>query len=112
VSAALARLRAMAYVVGTLLIVLVLVGVPLQYAAGRPGVVAVVGPIHGVCYLVYLVVGYDVTRRARLGLGYLLAIAASGLLPFLAFFVERWVRARALAGLGAPSAPEGAVPRR
>ena len=50
----LVRYRAMAYVVGVGLLVLVLVGVPLQYAAGKPAVVQVVGPIHGFLYIVYL----------------------------------------------------------
>ncbi len=40
----LAAYRAMAYVVGVLLIVLVFVGVPLQFGAGHPVVVNVVGP--------------------------------------------------------------------
>ena len=48
------RYRVMAYVVGVGLLVLVLIGVPLQYAADKPAVVEVVGPIHGVLYMVYL----------------------------------------------------------
>ncbi|MCL4423763.1 MAG: DUF3817 domain-containing protein [Actinobacteria bacterium] len=43
----------MAYIVGTGLLILVLVGVPLQYAAGKPEVVQIVGPIHGMLYIIY-----------------------------------------------------------
>ena len=64
--ATLARYRAMAYVVGVGLLVLVLVGVPLQYAAGKPAVVQVVGPIHGFLYIVYLFSVADLVRRFRL----------------------------------------------
>ena len=46
--------RVLAYVVGVGLIILVLVGVPLKYLADSPGVVAVVGPMHGFLYMVYL----------------------------------------------------------
>src|ERR1022692_3688956 len=50
----LVRYRAMAYVVGVGLLVLVGVGVPLQYLANEPAVVSVAGPIHGFLYIVYL----------------------------------------------------------
>jgi len=79
----------MAYIVGIGLLVLVGVGVPLQYAAGEPGVVSVVGPIHGFLYIVYLLSVADLARRFRLGLGSLIALVAAGFVPFLAFVVER-----------------------
>lgn len=85
----LVRYRAMAYVVGVGLLVLVCVGVPLQYAAGKPAFVGVVGPIHGFLYIVYLVTVADLARRFRLGLGPLVALVAAGFVPFLAFVVER-----------------------
>jgi integral membrane protein len=85
------RYRAMAYLVGTLLIVLVVIGIPLRYGAGHPVVATVVGPIHGFCYIAYLVVGYDLARRARLTLWQMIAMAAAGLVPFLTFFIERRV---------------------
>jgi integral membrane protein len=88
---ALLRYRVMAYVVGVGLIILVCVGVPLQYAANSPGVVAVVGPIHGALYVVYLVAAADLARRARFGLLQLAAMVAAGFVPFVAFVVERHV---------------------
>lgn len=91
---ALLRYRAMAYTVGTFLLVLVLVGMPLQYGAGQPGVVAVVGPIHGFLYIVYLMAAADMARRARFTLLQMLAMVAAGLLPFLAFIIERNVTRR------------------
>lgn len=111
---ALTGYRLMACVVGVLLIVLVFVGVPLQFAARRPGVVSVVGPIHGFCYLAYLLTAANLARSERFSLKELLAIVAAGLLPFLAFVVERRV-ARRLTGKGhevaaVSSAVSGAVP--
>jgi integral membrane protein len=91
VSRSLNAYRLMAYVVGVLLIVLVFVGIPLQFAAGRPAVVSVVGPIHGFCYIVYLLTAANLARQERFSLKELLAIVAAGLLPFLAFIVERRV---------------------
>ncbi|MGH9129406.1 MAG: DUF3817 domain-containing protein [Acidimicrobiales bacterium] len=86
---ALLRYRVMAYIVGIGLIILVLVGVPLQYAAGEPAVVSIVGPIHGILYVVYLLAAYDLSRKAHFKLGQLVAMVAAGFVPFLAFYVER-----------------------
>jgi integral membrane protein len=91
VNAALTRYKVMAYLVGTGLLVLTLVGVPLQYAANKPAVVAIVGPIHGLLYIIYLASAYDLARRARFTLLQLAAMVAAGLLPFLAFVLERRV---------------------
>jgi len=79
----------MAYLVGAGLLVLVGVGVPLQYAASKPAVVSVVGPIHGFLYIVYLLSVADLARRFRVGLGSVIALVAAGFVPFLAFVVER-----------------------
>ena len=88
---ALLRYRVMAYVVGVALLVLVLIGMPLQYAAGRPQVVDVVGPLHGFLYIVYLFVATDLTRRAGWPLSSLVPVILAGLVPFLMFVVERRV---------------------
>ncbi len=84
----------MAYVVGVGLLILVLVGVPLKYAAGFPGVVAVVGPIHGILYIVYLAAAYDLARRDRWTLVQMAEVVGAGFVPFLAFVVERQVTRR------------------
>ncbi|CAN5646329.1 DUF3817 domain-containing protein [soil metagenome] len=91
---ALLRYRVLAYAVGVGLIILVLVGMPLEYAAGRPQVVQVVGPVHGLLYIVYLVAAADLTRRARWPMTSLAPLILAGLVPFLAFVVERRVTRR------------------
>jgi len=92
---ALLRYRAMAYTVGVALLVLVLVGVPLQLWAHRPAVAGVVGPIHGFLYIAYLVTAADLIRRVRWPLTELVPMVLAGLVPFAAFFVERRVTRRA-----------------
>ncbi|MGH9064594.1 MAG: DUF3817 domain-containing protein [Acidimicrobiales bacterium] len=114
VSGALLRYRVMAYIVGVGLLVLVLAGVPLQYAAGQPAVVSIVGPIHGFLYIVYLAASYDLARRARLTVLQMAAMVGAGFLPFLAFVIERRItglvettvsESGGLAGPIAPSEP-------
>jgi len=106
----------MAYIVGVGLVILVFVGVPLQYGANSPGVVKVVGPLHGALYIVYLITAADLARRARFGLLQLAAMVAAGFVPLLAFVVERQVvhrLAREAAGadgspaLGVEDGPRG-----
>lgn len=87
--AALLRYRIMAYIVGTLLSILCFVGLPLQFAAHNDIIVEVVGTIHGYCYLIYLAIAYDMARRVRWRIGRLIPVALGGLVPGLAFFMER-----------------------
>jgi integral membrane protein len=88
---ALLRYRVIAYVVGVGLIILVLVGVPLKYAADSDGVVAVVGPLHGVLYVVYLLLTLDLARRIRLNPITTVLVMAAGTIPFLSFVGERYI---------------------
>ncbi|HET9691256.1 MAG TPA: DUF3817 domain-containing protein [Acidimicrobiales bacterium] len=98
---ALARYRLMAYVVGVGLALLVFVAIPLQIA-GHPALEHVVGALHGVLYIVYLVAALDLARRARFTLLQMAAMVGAGLLPVLAFVIERRVTARVRAGLATP----------
>ena len=86
---ALTRYRVMAYVVGTLLIVLVCVGMPLKYWGGNDSLVTVAGIAHGWLYMVLLITAVDLGRRARWSWGRLLLIALAGTIPFMSFVAER-----------------------
>jgi integral membrane protein len=99
-NAALLRYRVMAYIVGVGLAVLVFVGIPLQIA-GHKEVVAVVGPIHGFFYILYLVVALDLARRARFSFLEMLAMVGAGLLPGLAFVAEHYMTKRVRADMEA-----------
>ena len=87
--AAVTRYRVMANVVGALLLLLC-AGVVIKYGPPRSETLAsIVGPVHGVMYMVYLVSAYDVYRRVRWPLSRMAAMVGAGLVPFLAFVVER-----------------------
>jgi integral membrane protein len=88
---ALLRYRVAAMIVGVGLAVLCFIGVPLQYAAGVPQVDAIVGPIHGFFYIIYLVCALDLARRGRFHFGDLLMMVGAGLIPLMAFVVEHRV---------------------
>jgi integral membrane protein len=78
----------MAYVVGIGLVILVFAGIPLQ-ALGHPGLANVVGVVHGILYIVYLLAAYGLYRRAHFTFWQLVAMVLAGFVPFLAFYVER-----------------------
>jgi integral membrane protein len=88
---ALLRYRVMAYVVGVMLLVLVLVAMPLKYFADIPGPVKVVGPAHGFLYVVYLLAAFDLALRARWSAKGTLFVLLAGTIPFLSFVAERTV---------------------
>jgi integral membrane protein len=91
VRGALLRYRAIAYVVGVVLIVLVVIGMPMKYLADNPIVVETVGPAHGFLYIVYLVAVFDLGRRAHWPLGRMILVMLAGTVPFVSFYAERVV---------------------
>jgi integral membrane protein len=118
VSGSLLRYRIMAYIVGTGLVVLFFVGIPLEF--GIPHVLGaphnrwvnrIVGTAHGYLYLVYLAAAYDLWRRRHWSLWQLVATILAGFVPFLAFVVERSVTARVRRELAEESAGAGAGAR-
>ncbi|MGI8695475.1 MAG: DUF3817 domain-containing protein [Mycobacteriales bacterium] len=88
---ALVRYRIIAYLTGVGLVLLVFVGVPLKYAASQQAVVAVVGPLHGFLYIVYLLATLDLAFRGRWSLVKTVLVGAAGTIPFMSFVAERRV---------------------
>jgi integral membrane protein len=93
-SAALTRFRVVAYVVGVVLIVFILVAMPLKYFFDSPGLVAVIAPVHGFLYMVYLVVTFDLSMRAKWPLSRMVLLLLAGTIPVLSFVAERWATAK------------------
>ena len=118
VAGALLRYRVTAYVVGVVLLVLAFVAMPVKYIGGNPTLVALVGPVHGFLYMVYLVTTFDLGRRLDWPLKRMVLVMLAGTVPFLSFVAERavtrQVRATAAAaqppGAGGATAPAAPAP--
>jgi len=101
------RYRVMAYVVGVLLIVLVLVGVPLKYLAADGSsaqelgehITTYLGIAHGWLYMVFLVTAAMLARAARFSIGFTVVVLLMGTVPILSFVAEAKARHRAMAVL-------------
>ncbi|MDR7278809.1 DUF3817 domain-containing protein [Catenuloplanes atrovinosus] len=91
---ALIRYRTIAYIVGVVLILLVVIGMPLKYIWDQPAVVQGIGPAHGFLYMVYLIAAFDLGRRAGWPLRRMLLVMLAGTVPFLSFYAERVVTTR------------------
>lgn len=88
IRSALLRYRVMAWIVGVLLVVLMLVGMPLKYVWHDDRVVTWTGVPHGWLYAILLITVYDLGRRVRWPWQRLLLIALAGTVPFLTFVAE------------------------
>ncbi|MFW3170759.1 DUF3817 domain-containing protein [Geodermatophilus sp. CPCC 206100] len=98
IPAALLRYRVMAWVVGVLLIALVLVAVPLKYAADLDQPVAVIGTLHGWLYFIFFLVACDLALRARWTLKGAVLVLLAGTVPILSFVAERIATRKTRAG--------------
>jgi integral membrane protein len=87
------RYRVMAYITGVVLMVLCFVGIPLQLA-GHPALVNVVGTVHGILYIIYLVAAALLAWKLRLRPDRTVLVLLAGTIPVLAFVVERWLTRR------------------
>jgi integral membrane protein len=107
---ALLRYRVMAYVVGTLLVVLTCVGLPLKYGYGDDRVVLWTAIPHGWLYMALLITAFDLGRRARWSWSRLILIALAGTVPFLSFVAERSATKDVRTKLAAQDAAEPPAP--
>jgi integral membrane protein len=97
VSGTLLRYRVMAHVVGTLLIVLVCVGVPLKYLTDEGSgahdvgewITTYLGIAHGWLYMIFLVAAALLARAARWSIGFTVVTLLLGTVPFASFYAER-----------------------
>ena len=114
-AAALWRYRALANVVGVLLIVLCLVGLPLNEAhlvdpswfpvgsdAQQVGdaISKYLGVAHGWLYMLFLLLAFVLSRRARWDIGFTIVTLLCGTVPILSFWAEHRATCQVRAQLG------------
>jgi integral membrane protein len=97
VRGALARFRVMAYIVGVGLLALC-VALVLNRVFDQGQYSAVIGPVHGFLYIVYLVVIVDLALKARWSPKGTILVMLSGVVPVASFFAERAVTRRVRRG--------------
>jgi integral membrane protein len=93
----LTRFRVAAYLTGVGLLGLCLVMV-LRYGFDNPEPSAIYSPIHGVVYMIYLVLAVDLAIKARWSVKGTVLVLLAGCVPFVSFLVERSVTRRVQEG--------------
>lgn len=83
----------MAYIVGVMLLVLLLIAMPLKYLGDNPGPIRIIGPIHGFLYAVYLLATLSLGTKSLWTFRRTVLIMIGGTVPFLSFYLERRVTA-------------------
>jgi len=97
IASALVRYRTIAYIVGVGLLALTVATI-LDWGFHIPQYAAIVGPLHGFLYMIYLALGIDLALKARWSVVGTLLVLLSGTIPFLSFVAERQVTKRVSAG--------------
>ncbi|MDD9936989.1 MAG: DUF3817 domain-containing protein [Myxococcales bacterium] len=95
-------LRWVGFLEGASFLVLLGIAMPLKYAMGMPIGVKVVGPIHGVLFMVYVAMAAHAVSDGWLSKGQGLKMAIASLLPFGPFVVDRELKAMAQRTAEAP----------
>lgn len=68
-----------------------LVATYIKYQDDAPGGVQVLGPIHGVLFIAYVLIALAVRRRAHWSTRATLGVLLGAVLPFGGYVVDRWL---------------------
>jgi integral membrane protein len=90
---ALARFKFIAYLAGVVLI-LFTIEITLKYS--RILEIPWFAQLHGIVYMVYVVIAFDMSRRAKLSLRETFLVLIAGTIPVMSFIAESRIRRRVL----------------
>jgi integral membrane protein len=88
---ALARFKFIAYLAGVILI-LFTIEIIIKYTLGPE--IPWFAQLHGIVYMIYVVIAFDISRRAKLSLSQTLLVLLAGTVPIMSFIAEKRIRRR------------------
>ena len=88
------RMRVVSVIEGSTLLVLVFVAVPLKHLGGYPIATAIMGPIHGMAFLLYVWMLIQTVSGAAFPRRDVVRMVVAAFIPFGAFLNERILRRR------------------
>lgn len=91
------RYQILSYLTSLGLLVLLFVAMPLEYFAHNAAFVGIVGPAHGLVYMVYLLCVFDLGNKVGWPLKRSILVMLAGVIPLASIFVERTVHRQILA---------------
>lgn len=88
---ALARFKFIAYLAGVILI-LFTIEIIIKYTLGPE--IPWFAQLHGIVYMIYVVIAFDISRRVKLSLSQTLLVLLAGTVPVMSFIAEKRIRRR------------------
>ncbi|TVR47194.1 MAG: DUF3817 domain-containing protein [Planctomycetota bacterium] len=89
--AAVSGLRITGLIEGTSTLVLFGIAMPLKYLADMPMAVTIVGSVHGLLFVIYILWAWMVVARYRWPFLRFVTMAIGAVIPFGPFIVDRWI---------------------
>ena len=88
------RLRLLAFIEGISLLALLFIAMPLKYMGDNPILVKVIGPIHGVLFLLYVFYVLKLGIERKWSLGRIFILGISSIVPFATFYYDKKILAK------------------
>ena len=91
--------RKIAFAEGVSFLVLLFIAMPLKYFADLPMAVTVVGGLHGILFVSFIILAYLVKEETNKSVGWLLKSFIASIIPFGTFWMDNkeWKKDEALA---------------
>jgi len=89
------RIRLLAYLEGSSLLILLFIAMPLKYLFDTPLAVTYVGWVHGLLFMVFIFSANHASKKFQWSDTFLGALLLSSIIPFGMFFMDRKLRERA-----------------
>lgn len=90
--------RKIAFAEGVSFLVLLLIAMPLKYFANLPMAVTVVGGLHGILFVSFIILAYLVKEETNKGFSWLFKAFIASIIPFGTFVMDKeWKKEAAIA---------------
>ena len=80
--------RKIAFIEGISFIVLLFIAMPMKYYADMPIAVTIVGGLHGLLFVAFLIMAWEVKREYKKDWGWLAIAFTSSIIPFGTFWMD------------------------
>ncbi|MGZ8551741.1 MAG: DUF3817 domain-containing protein [Chitinophagaceae bacterium] len=90
--------RKIAFAEGVSFLVLLFIAMPLKYFANMPMAVTIVGGLHGLLFVAFIIMAWEVKREYKKDWGWLLKSFIASIVPFGTFWMDsrQWKKEAAI----------------
>lgn len=88
------RFRVISAIEGLSYLLLVFIAMPIKYIGENPYPVKVLGMIHGVLFIIFMISLFESKIKKNWDTGYMFQLFVLSLIPFGAFFIEKRVKSQ------------------